>query len=176
MYNLFKQLQENWFGFLLFLLGIFFAIFIIKGVIYFLAKTFCWGKFNSSANNGNSRDPMEASGGVAYILMNLMVKIIDDFRHLLALIIVSIFFFALIYAMMYAGKTLEEKMDAIQTVVAALGGLIGSIIGYYFGESAGSRKKGVPEEVIEKNLKPSDETMDIPQTGSIDGPDADPSE
>ncbi|MEQ1747609.1 MAG: hypothetical protein ABMA02_19430 [Saprospiraceae bacterium] len=30
----------------------------------------------------------------------------------------------------------EQKMDALQLVIASLGGLLGSIIGYYFGESA----------------------------------------
>jgi len=35
---------------------------------------------------------------------------------------------------------ISQVTDGVQAVAAALGGLIGSIIGYYFGESAASRK------------------------------------
>jgi len=35
----------------------------------------------------------------------------------------------------------EDKMEALQLVIASLGGLLGSIIGYYFGESAATKNR-----------------------------------
>lgn len=69
-----------------------------------------------------------------YLFAEGLVKIIDDFRHFLALIIMLIFAGLITYAMVKA-DTHDMRMDALKGVVAALGGLVGSIIGYYFGES-----------------------------------------
>jgi hypothetical protein len=87
--------------------------------------------------------------------MDLIVKIIDDFRHFLALLIVVLFFLALGYALLRAGGDVEAISDALQAVSSALGGLIGAIIGYYFGESAGRRQAdgsiaGPPAESIQE--------------------------
>jgi membrane protein DedA with SNARE-associated domain len=73
------------------------------------------------------------------VIAELFVKIINDFRHLLALLIVVIFALVLGYGLIRAGKDLENITKVLQVVVSTLGGLIGSIIGYYFGESAGRR-------------------------------------
>ncbi|MEE9552965.1 MAG: hypothetical protein V3W18_01610 [candidate division Zixibacteria bacterium] len=67
---------------------------------------------------------------------------------MLALIIITIFAIALIFAMVHATTTNKDLSDAIQGVVASLGGLIGSIIGYYFGESAASRAAAPSDEEI----------------------------
>lgn len=67
-----------------------------------------------------------------------VLKTVTNFRNLLALVVAVIFTGALFYAMVFASKddeTFKQQMEAIQVVVASLGGLIGSIIGYYFGES-----------------------------------------
>lgn len=98
----------------------------------FLAQWIAWifslGRFSS--NNG------QPSGqALRFVFSEAAVKIINDFRHLLALIVVVIFGLALGYAMFQARSTLADMKEALQAVVATLGGLVGSIIGYYFGES-----------------------------------------
>ena len=77
-----------------------------------------------------------------YIFSDAAVKIINDFRHLLALILVLVFAAALAWVLIHAGD-MDEIKEGMQTVVATLGGLIGSIIGYYFGESS-AKQSPVP--------------------------------
>jgi hypothetical protein len=72
--------------------------------------------------------------------------IIDDFRNFLALVLMGIFVLAMVL-MLWPSLASEEGTydnlkDGLQTVVACLGGLVGSIIGYYFGESAAAKAKG----------------------------------
>jgi Mn2+/Fe2+ NRAMP family transporter len=86
-----------------------------------------------------------ARAELRFIFSEAAVKIINDFRHLLALIIVLIFAFALGYSLIKAASAvtnatsptmIDNMKEALQAVVATLGGLVGSIIGYYFGESS----------------------------------------
>jgi len=78
-----------------------------------------------------------------HVFADLVVKIIDDFRHLLALVIVVIFALALTYTLILVAYEESDRLgaasSAMQAVVSSLGGLIGAIIGYYFGEKAGER-------------------------------------
>jgi hypothetical protein len=89
----------------------------------------------------------ESQWSVARAAVELFVKIIDDFKHLLALVVMAVFLATLILVMA-AGwpqpKATDSKnlLEGIQVVVASLGGLVGSIIGYYFGESAARRGSG----------------------------------
>jgi hypothetical protein len=92
---------------------------------------------------------------ISYVIADFFVKIIDDFRHLLALVIVIIFAAVLLYGMIRAGADLERMTKVLQAVVSTLGGLIGSIIGYYFGESAARRAV-------------SPEPEPLPQTGEVE--------
>ena len=81
-----------------------------------------------------------------YVAANFFVEIINDFRHLLALVMVLLFAVALAIGM-YPGVRawdVQKLATGIQAVAAALGGLIGSIIGYYFGESAATRTNARP--------------------------------
>lgn len=88
---------------------------------------------------GRFRRPVDAPHAAAlrYLITEALTKIINDFRHLLALILVLIFGGALGYSLFEAGPRLADIKEALQSVSASLGGLIGSIIGYYFGESKG---------------------------------------
>jgi len=74
------------------------------------------------------------------ILADFFVRLVTDFRHLFALAI-FLFFVSLIFYAMGMSDKFDEKMDALQMVIASLGGLLGSIIGYYFGESAVRRSQ-----------------------------------
>lgn len=115
--------------------GIFIAILLLFGLALFLNWlfwTFGWGRHKVKQLLPGQPAP---KGGFMFIFADLMVKIINDFRHFLALILVLIFAFALGYAFYVAHGDPERLSKAMQAVVATLGGLIGSIVGYYFGES-----------------------------------------
>lgn len=134
MTTLFSFLQEYRAGIWVFL-G-------ILGAIALLVQWFAWifakGRF------GVTKPPSNDRAGLRYIFSDLTVKIINEFRHLLALIVVVIFAGALTYSLWKAGSmaasdstsVIDNLKEALQAVVATLGGLVGSIIGYYFGESS----------------------------------------
>lgn len=100
--------------------------------IQWLAWIFNKGRY--SRPKDSSQSPVRNS--IRFLLAEALAKIINDFRHLLALILVSIFGIALFYVMLKAGGSFDNMLEGVQAVAAALGGLIGSIMGYYFGESS----------------------------------------
>ena len=76
------------------------------------------------------------------------------FRHLLALAIVLLFGVVLIFSLVRAGQDPQQISTVLQAVTSSLGGLIGAIIGYYFGESAG-RRQPPTEDVTPTEVKES---------------------
>jgi hypothetical protein len=123
---------------------------------------FRWGRFKVPTSGGQPSllDGTSAGGqprgvvqSTVYIIGNFITTLIDDFRHLLALIIVLIFGAALAYAMYKADGSLPGIRDALQAVAATLGGLVGSIIGYYYGESAAG--KALSARVATQRTAPS---------------------
>jgi membrane protein DedA with SNARE-associated domain len=108
------------------------GVFILVISIVVLGTWIAWvssiGRYKGASNKP----------GVMFVLSDLVVKIINDFRHLLALLLVTIFALALAYSM-YIAQSLDDLTTAIQLVMSTLGGLVGSIVGYYFGESAVKR-------------------------------------
>ena len=134
MARFFTFLQDN--------RGGIFVLFLSLASIAFLFQWFAWilakGRFSATTASGGRAE-------LRYIFSEATVKIINDFRHLLALIIVLIFAIALGYALWKAASVqtnagsssvVDNMKEALQAVVATLGGLVGSIIGYYFGESS----------------------------------------
>ena len=119
--------------------GILVAAFVLLVVTLFvnwIAWIFRLGRFEQSG----SPSPTPT---LRFVVANFFAEIINDFRHFLALLIVLLFAVAL-FAAMYPGLSANDVgklTDGLQAVAAALGGLIGSIMGYYFGESAASRKE-----------------------------------
>jgi hypothetical protein len=128
---------DYWLGVILF----FASLFLLMIIFTWLAWLFSWGRFGQV----DLARPFKA---IRYVIGDLLVEIIYEFRHLLALIIAMIFALALVYAMIHASATNGNMSDAIQGVVASLGGLIGSIIGYYFGESAASKAAARDDEEV----------------------------
>ena len=107
-------------------------------IVQWLAWIFRSGRFETGP--GQTRPVRSES--LRYVTADFLVKIINDFRNLLALLIVGVFAAALAIAM-YPGVrhwSVDEIGKGVQSVAAALGGLIGSIIGYYFGESAATQR------------------------------------
>ena len=123
--TIFGFFQDYWGGILVFALLV---VFILK-VVDVLGRIFGWGIYKDLKYN--SKD------GLQYLILEFFIKIVNDFRHLLAIIVFLIFGFSLIYFVTYPDIAYEERLDGLKTVVAVLGGLTGSIIGYYFGEARG---------------------------------------
>jgi len=114
-----------------------FVAFGVVAIVQWLAWIFRKGRFTAEPGQAV---PLRA--GVGYLVSDFLVKIIIDFRNLLALVIVGIFALSLAIST-YPGLrhwNVDEIGKGVQAVAAALGGLIGSIIGYYFGESAASQR------------------------------------
>lgn len=132
MENFFTFLEQHTNGILLALVLLFAFILALN----WLASIFRWGRYREARISSNQYDKL------SYIITTFFANIINDFKHLLALVIVLIFTGLVIYSMA-VGSNFQEKMDALQLVIASLGGLLGSIIGYYFGESAASLNAGL---------------------------------
>ena len=141
--SFFTFFKDNILGVISFFVAILLFIYLVDRIAY----TFRLGKYsmrfeinsNQSQNNGN----------IMYVFGALLLKIITDFRHFLALLLILVFGGALIYAIYISNiapvGNNENKIDnlskALQAVMSTLGGLVGSIVGYYFGESKVKRIK-----------------------------------
>ncbi len=106
---------------------------VFSGILaaQWLSWIFRWGRFQSGTPEARS---------IRFLLADLAAKIINEFRHLLALVLVLLFGGVLAFGLVKAGDDAQEISAVLQAVASSLGGLIGAIIGYYFGESAGSRR------------------------------------
>jgi hypothetical protein len=114
-----------------------------------------------------------SESGLRFVLANFFVKLINDFRHLLALLIFVLFALAL-FASMWPGMMKQDATtikQGLEGVAAALGGLIGSIIGCYFGESAGGKSRlpggagqQLPPSPAEQNASPNAGEVTPPAT------------
>jgi len=137
-----------------------------------LVQWFAWilgvGRFGREISSG--------SKALSIAFSEFVFKIINEFRHLLALLVFMVFTVALIYSLVKAasipadGNTasvIGNMKEALQAVVATLGGLIGSIIGYYFGESS---VKGSATPTDSATTKPAPEIQAPPS----DSPSAEP--
>ena len=126
MENFLTFLSKHSSGIFILILIFFSAILILN----WLAKIFQWGRYKAG------KSTLKESDNFGYIITQFFVNLISDFKHFLALVIVIIFTTLIIYSMTTT-DVFAEKMDALKLIIASLGGLLGSIIGYYFGESAG---------------------------------------
>ena len=153
MQKLLDFLSSNATGILMFVIIVFVALYAMNSI----AKIFSWGRYK------RLNQEAEANSALYYGVSVFFVNLINDFKHLLALVIVLIFTGLIIYSMA-AGTNFTEKLDALKLVIASLGGLLGSIIGYYFGESAA------------RNSNPTRVTLGSPEPPGADNPapDQDP--
>jgi hypothetical protein len=112
---------------------------VVMVLIVFLSQWICWifglGRFSVSAAAAPA-PRTDLRGPLRHVIADLFVKVIDDFRHLLALLIVIVFAVSLFYSLASYGGGVDNLSKALQAVTGSLGGIIGVILGYYFGESA----------------------------------------
>jgi hypothetical protein len=117
-------------------------ILIVGVALLIVVQWVCWifeiGRFKPKQLETLSINGTPVNTNIRYVLANFLVNIVNDFRHLLALIIVSVFAFAL-FAVIYKDPP-GGISTAMQSVSSTFGGLIGAIIGFYFGEKTGSRE------------------------------------
>ncbi|WP_143569704.1 hypothetical protein [Tenacibaculum agarivorans] len=149
MEDFFTFLSTHSNGILMLILLVFSAIYALN----WLAKIFKWGRYNISKLD-NDEATQAAYGDMSYVFTQFLVKIISDFKHLLALVIVLIFTGLIIFSMATTPE-FDEKMEALQLVIASLGGLLGTVIGYYFGESASNKQESISttEEETQDNVR-----------------------
>jgi hypothetical protein len=57
---------------------------------------------------------------------------VNEFGHIIALIILAIFSFTLIFGIVQTRGNPAAMRETLQTIVSNLGGLGGAVIGYYF--------------------------------------------
>lgn len=154
----FRNLEEHY-------KGVFVLIIIAVAIVFlinWLARIFGWGRYNRRSN-------FYVKSNTDQIIAEFFARLINDFRHLLALIIVLIFVSLVFYAMAMTDN-FEEKMKALQLVIASLGGLLGSIIGYYFGESAVRRSQSLPTTIrvtSEENTPETEQIVEAPVAKDI---------
>jgi hypothetical protein len=119
---------------------------------------FAWGRFARTAAAGRQE--------LRVVITDFFVKIIDDFKHLLALVLVLIFMGTLVVMIWpgIVGGDAAKMESSLKAVVASLGGIIGTIIGYYFGESAGARKAPETRSVATRDQTPQMPPPDPGQT------------
>jgi hypothetical protein len=113
---------------------------------------------------GRFKETTDTRKPIRDLVADFLVKLINDFRHLLALAIVGIFGGTLA-AVLCLARDFTNVKDGLQVVAATMGGLVGSIIGYYFGESAG---KKVPEATVHEELPTSPPTQLAAETETDD--------
>ncbi len=140
-FDLFQYLEEHSGGIGL-AVGLLFVLLI---AVTWLAFIFKWGRYKKGK---------EDSAGFGYVVAQFFSNIIDDFRHLLALLIFLIFVGVTIFMLVGVGGDTKSKVDALQAVMSAFAGLLGSIIGYYFGEKAATRTN---QNQVNLNAKESEE-------------------
>jgi len=120
------------------ILMLFFSLAAAVALVQWVCWIFSWGRF--------SPDKAVAMSGVLkslrQVIGELFFNLVNDFRHLLALVIVLIFTIVLSYTVIRAGDQMDDIAKGLQAVVATLGGLVGSLLGYYFGESAAKKASG----------------------------------
>lgn len=158
MEDFFKFFENNYAGIIYFLLSLVVVILIVQ----WIAWVFSLGRFKDQ-----KLSPGRRSDRLRFLIADLMVKIINDFRHFLALIMVAIFGLVLGYALIKYAKTSADVTDVLQAVISTIGVLIGSIIGYYFGESAGIKSaKDIETKGDEEKVLPDEneiEPVELPQ-------------
>ncbi len=135
---------------------------ILAMFVQWLAWIFSMGRFKA-------RPPAERTFQLRFVIADFLVKIIDDFRHLLALVLLLIFAGTLAAVLNWGAKDFAQVKEGLQVVMATLGGLVGSIIGYYFGESS-ARKSVRPDPSLDPPSNPTQPPIQRPSSPLMPAP------
>lgn len=133
-------LEEHYMGILLCIVLFFIFLFTVD----WMFRLFAWGKYKKlrpSKEEVNNQPKLNVGqniaprSGIIYLITDFLAKIITDFRHFLAVLLILIFGATLYKSVTYV-SSIDELSKALQAVMGTIGTLIGSIMGYYYGESA----------------------------------------
>lgn len=138
---------------------------VLVGILFFLilstqwiAWLFNWGRFRKIEAEADRPS-------IRYMAAEFAIEIINDFRHVLAIALTLIFAVAILSVLFITWKNesdIEVFKDGLQVVIASLGGLIGSVIGYYFGESVAKKNaESIPDLAGRAERQKGDDTDDI---------------
>ncbi|WP_187970257.1 hypothetical protein [Aquibium microcysteis] len=111
------------------------AAILFMGMVQWAFWIAGWGRFRPRADNMAPGREGFAERPIRFVFAELFAKLVNDFRHLLALIVMLVFLFSVAYALWVAGTNVDNMNKALQAVTGSLSGIIGVIIGYYFGET-----------------------------------------
>jgi len=113
------------------------VLFLLGFFVQWMAWVFGWGRFSGSRvpEDSDERRPLR------FVITEFLTNVINDFRHLLALIVILMFAATLVYVLWRAGNNVDNINKALQAVTGTLSGIIGVILGYYFGESAARERR-----------------------------------
>ncbi len=187
MDGIFDFFQRNATGIFVFLI----ALTILAMLFVLVFQKICWilerGRFKLTEAQKKATSVAESSVGM--VISAFFAKLIDEFRHLLALLIFLLFAGTLIYGIAVAGSGIPSGTDVkefttlrldniekvIQVIVASLGGLVGSIMGYYFGEARAKPSSTTPVQSATVQqvapppavVAPSSATVPTPPPGSV---------
>jgi hypothetical protein len=141
----FQFLEVHAVGFFVLISCFFAAALFIQWIAWILAR----GRFAATDRQEGSRSTLR------YVVSEFFVRIINEFRHLLALVLVVVFALTLAAAIYpgVANKDVEAIGKGLEFVAATLGGLLGSVLGYYFGESKRKPLRGTPGDVTQPSNK-----------------------
>ena len=144
------NLEQHWVGAGLLVVLVLVLMVFVRNLFWLMG----WGRY---------KRPREASTWT-YYATQFIAKTISEFRHLLALLIFLLFACSVILAIVpgLIALNVEQMTEGLEGVAAALGGLVGSIIGYYFGEQVATANVRTGEradtrgEAIQEDLPPAE--------------------
>ncbi len=141
---------------------------VLTGILHWMAFVFEWGRYRR-AQKSTVSTLSSARPALWMVAAEFFIKLINDFRHLLALSVI-LMFGAVTGLLLFPGLwnlEVEAMAEGLEAVAASLGTLVASVIGYYFGESAGKRGRveetkmeRAPEAVVQRG--PSDPSGPLP--------------
>jgi hypothetical protein len=136
MNNVLLVLEQQWRGALILVLFLLVLMYVVGKLFWLMG----WGRFAKRASSQADTSTW------SFFTTQFIAKTVLEFRHLLALLIFLLFAVSVILAVtpgLYS-MDVEKMTEGLEGVAAALGGLVGSIIGYYFGEQVASATNRTP--------------------------------
>ena len=146
MEEILKILESHIWGTVLLLLIIIVLLLVIKSII-------------QSFGLGRGYDKkLESKLKRQAVVSHVILKIVDQFRHLLASLVILSFVFIIIIILIVIKS--DERMDALQLGLSSFSGILGTIVGFYFSEKLKPKEPSLDDEITEEDLEQSDNESD----------------
>lgn len=100
-----------------------------------------------------SRKVIEARIQFQAVISQVIMKIIDQFRHFLAALVVVIFAILTITMVLVIDN---DRLGALQLIISAFTGLLGTVLGFYFGEKSKTPVSSFEEVITDEDLEQGD--------------------